>query len=89
MKVYAYKVIDKNDNIIAYIFGTTKENAIATNDIPKGCKVLRMRKEYVLYDRAGNIVIRGNRKTVINVMSQRYVYDLIFDDKIYETGEWI
>lgn len=89
MTVYAYKVIDKNNNIIAYIFGTTKENAIAINDIPKGCKVLRMRKEYVLCDRAGNIIIRGNRKMVINAMSQRYVYNLIFDDKVYETGEWI
>jgi hypothetical protein len=89
MKVYAYKVVDKNNNIIAYIFGTTKDNAIATNDIPKGCKVLRMQKEYVLCDRVGNVIVCGNRKKVVNVMSQRYVYGLIFDDKIYETGEWI
>ena len=89
MKVYAYKVIDKNNNIVKYIFGTTKENAIATNNIPKGCKVKRMQKEYALYDNNGNEIIRGDRSIVIKTMSARYVYSHIFDDIVCETGEYI
>lgn len=44
-------------------------------------------KVWALYDKDGNLLIKGRKKDVINVAYPRYVYGHIFTDKLYRTSE--
>ena len=42
-------------------------------------------KVWILTDKNGNELARGRKRDVLAVASQRYVYQLIFDDCLYCT----
>ena len=44
-------------------------------------------KVWILKDKDGNEVARGRKRDVLNVASQRYVYQHIFTDGLYRTEE--
>ena len=44
-------------------------------------------KVWILVDKNNEVVARGRKKDVTNVLYQRYVYEHIFTDSLYRTNE--
>ena len=46
-------------------------------------------KIWELYDKDGNLLARGRKKAVLDVLYPRYVYGHIFTDELYRTSEFL